>query len=592
MTRRLLDLPRELLFAIVAQFEIQGDTAKPSHRLDLSTLLAIARCNREFHSIATPFLYRCAVLMDMLQTVAPNYNLEHDTIRMDMGFPNILQLATDHLNDPLPKEERARTPIQDQKWPTPFLLSACLVGDDRLVKSLAAAANSLTIPTITTSPSPAQTYLSARFLFSSSCPDSHCPALFRLSGHQDEFHYEVTDTSNILPPSHNHTYSTALHLAAQHGRINTVHLLIALLRGGGQEGEEPGPLPDLRLRHLQPIKSPDSKFTWSGFPLPGWLTPMLHASVKDCYYPLADALDSPVPLACVCPSRHLRPQLSVCGIREWPRATPLMVSIANGHTDIAIALVAAGAEWQLPPMPSSAGSMSTNGVSPVHMMVANGMVDLMVWLLSHQQSALAEGGVPFLDFLDDDGNPASHYITFAPPAQKDRLAHLLRSLGATFYTTKDSTIALSLHIEVTKQILCVSRHVEQAFRRLRDLGGFDNDDDQVASQNNDPLCQSTRLVPPSCILRRPHCKGSVWFWVPRTILRRFQVCHRTPLAVFRRKLGARHEGKGSIINMEDEYSLRHEMQALAALQGRWMEFTVDNLTAVVEELDYNDVLDY
>ncbi|ROV87295.1 hypothetical protein VMCG_10720 [Cytospora schulzeri] len=387
----------------------------------LSTLHAVARSGRRLHSIATPLLYRCAVLLDLSFTVAVDPTLlchaEHD---LDLNLSSYTPRRRRHL---------------DSRFP--LLLSACELGNDRLVESLARAAAAISNPRpnsksdmkassapSTCSPSACQAYLAASFYKASHCPLRHWPALFPEHkrdelecryGHRqgdglgEDKTKKNTNTDSVgqepamatpLPLS----YSTALHAASQHGHVTTVQLLLELLAGDrGRDGRDG---PDSNRRGGR-THGDDDEARYIQPPLPPLFTGIVMATAGP---PLAAALDAPARMSCLCHSRHLHASSrsdfglgDVSGIIsrphpvEWPLATPLMLAIASGNAEVAKVLIASGATWALPAIPEP--WQACGGVTALQMIAANCMVDLAEWLVwwckergAHGCDSSKEGG--------------------------------------------------------------------------------------------------------------------------------------------------------------------------------------------------------
>lgn len=63
--------------------------------------LALSRVNRRLNTLATPFFHRAVVLVDILQTVAPQYDLAYDTVHQT-GHPNIVNIHDAAMRNRLP----------------------------------------------------------------------------------------------------------------------------------------------------------------------------------------------------------------------------------------------------------------------------------------------------------------------------------------------------------------------------------------------------------------------------------------------------------------------------------------------------------
>ncbi|KKY30416.1 putative ankyrin unc44 [Diaporthe ampelina] len=399
-------LPHELILQILehvaASIVASSSSSSPSSPSQPpttpATLSALARTCQRLNSIVPPVLYRCAVALDLLQTtyIAARFHTTPQCHRRHwpLLFPSPQARHNHGVGDP--------------------------AGHDRQLQ--AGSSNNL-----------------QHEVGSSSGPGSGTAAALEASG---------GDTA--LSSASSSCYTTALHVASQHGHLATVGLLLDILgshqtwpaivssrsaisdddddddnndnnnnnnnnkhhhnkhnkhQQGDKEGErnERGGHPNHPC--LPPCSSPTDATS---------LAPLLVGTASTAAgLPLADALDATAPLACLCPSRHLHfllstwlsglapaaGRLSVPRPYDWPLATPLMLAVAHGHGGVARLLVASGASWCVPPVP---GDLC--GVTPLHMAVANGMVDLVEWLASFCSSSAGPGLGTDDDDDDDDNN--------------------------------------------------------------------------------------------------------------------------------------------------------------------------------------------
>ncbi|KAF9870266.1 hypothetical protein CkaCkLH20_12230 [Colletotrichum karsti] len=134
---------------------------------------------------------------------------------------------------------------------------------------------------------------------------------------------------------------------------------------------------------------------------------------------------------CQCPSPHMRFLLkhslprdpayegalptesteSYLRFYEAPAATPLSLALAYGRQSTAQLLILSGAVWDRPaPM--------SYGISPLHIMAAAGMIDLLHWIATRESESHPECATPTSaerhhDWPDDQGLCALHYSAVA-----------------------------------------------------------------------------------------------------------------------------------------------------------------------------------
>lgn len=476
----LLRLPDELLIQVLDSVASRCHPSSPSppspspYLQTVSHLSAASRVCRRLRLVASSLVYHYAVLSDLATALIPR-GLDNAALDSPQSL-----LATLHS---IQRQRQQQEQEQDTKPFTNFLLAACASGNDRVVKKLCQAAARLPYQTRSPHKKPrglvgcAQTYLAARFLTISDCPVRHWPLLFphEYHGGGGDSDHTLSDSSSSYcsPPQVSlSTCSTALHVASQHGHRSTVQLLVSILKGDGgyqEEEEQLGghyyhdsskPLEELlAITTADPASAAGQLFTG--------------AVMANAVSPLAAALDAPVPLACLCPSRHLPALISsgsglgrspgvISGPEpsDWPFSTPLMLSLAHGHGTVAKLLISYGANWAMPALPSAS---VVGHATPLHIMAANCMDGLADWLSHHRRPI---GGC--VDWPDQEGRSAFHYAALAcrprplapsltPVAASDvcdghdlsrparanvyRLVHALRSLGLVPSATNQAAIS-------------------------------------------------------------------------------------------------------------------------------------------------------